>query len=298
MNSIKRFFSSLLPSFERSRISEDIDLLRKELNDNLLPAFQTAAKTTAGKGFKSELVAKFNALFVQALPQYRRDGFIVGTLQFFSSLPAKLDVLDSMVLEMFAKDVTKDTITYRKAAVIQYLEAVRFATQYATRSLLRFLPAEAAANLGGQYNETLSPAEIKWLNDNQFNYLQTLKLLSQHPKDLQALLDEIPDIAVVPEKYEMIRQTVGSDKLDPLKLNVIAPEFNPIYHFRMMYAEWQVKKYESQIEEKRLVELQLLALKEAYGGKRDAQLAQRIEYSEGRLQRLNVAIARMQEHAA
>lgn len=297
MNMLTAFFSSLLPSFERNRISEDIDLLRKELTDNTLPALKTATKVMEGKTFASPQTVAFNELFIQAMPQYRREGFVVGSLHFFVDLPAKLDVLDAMVLEMFAKDVTKDTITFRKASIIQYLEAVRFATKYATHSLLRHLALETNATLKSQEEETLSPAEKAWLDNNQAGYFQTLKILAQHPKDLKQLLEEIPDVSVIPEKYEVMRQTIGAHRLDPLKMGLVAPHANPIYHLRMVYTEWQVKNYQSQVEEKRLLELRLLNLKEAYQGKRDARLGQLIEYSEGRVQNLQAKIRKMEEQA-
>lgn len=296
---LSAFFASLLPSFERNRITEDVDMLRKDLQDTLLPAYAAAAAMTKGKDFKAKALQDFNGLFIMMLPQYRRVGFVEGTLQFFNELPAKLDVLDALILELFAKDVTKDTITYRKAAILQYLETVRFASKFATRSLLRFLHVETSSQKGqSNHAEEMTPVELKWLKDNQSAYLQALKLLSHPAKELAGLLGEIPDIAVVPERMEMVKQTVGGDKLDPFRFGLISADINPIYHARLAYAEWQVKNYQAAIEEKRALELRLLAMSQAYEGKQDAKLSQQIEYSQGRLQKLNYAIAQMQEHYA
>lgn len=297
---LKQFIASLLPSFERNRITEDVDLLRSELKDNVLPAYKSATALTKGRPFKTKLLQDFNGVFILNLPQYRRVGFIEGTYSILASMPAKLDMLEGMVMELFAKDVTKDTITYRKASILQYLETVRFVNKYAARSLLRFAAAETQSLHGSEDNldQNLTAAELQWLTGNQSAYIAALKVLALPEKDLSATLKEIPDIAVVPERMEVVKHTVGDKKLDPLRLGFIAADKNPIYHLRMAYAEWQVKRYQENVEEKRVLELRILALKEAYAGKKDARLAHQIEYTEGRLQKLRYATQQMEERYA
>lgn len=295
---IKKFFQSLLPSFERSRITDDIERLQVELKDTILPAYKQAAAILRGRELRSTVAKSFNDAFVAAFPQYRRTGFGEGTVAILSELPAKLQVLDEMVLELFAKDVTRDTISYRKAAILQYLEKVSFAEQYAGRALLRYVAAETYASVNelDKIDSQLTPAELKWLIDNQRNYLAVMKLLSQSTKDLAETLKEIPDIAVVPERIQIVNQTVGATKLDPLRLNFLSADWNPIYHLRVTYSEYQVKQYHRSVEEKRVLELRLMALKEALAGKQDARLQKTIEYTEGRLARLDYSIKEMEEH--
>lgn len=290
---IMKFFSALLPNFERSRIVEDIDLLRTEVKEVILPAYKQAASTTHGKKFAATITQNFNELFGQTLPRYRTAGFIAGTHDFYQSLVDKLDIIDRMVGDLFAKDVTKESLTYRKAAILQYLSAVRFANQYASRSLLRYLAAESAMALGqpDQIDSQLSPGEKKWLEDNLSGYLQTLKLLALPTKDLATALATIPEITVVPERYDAVKQTVGADKLDPLRLDFISANYNPIYFIRQLYAEYQVESYKRDKETKRALEFRLLALKQAYEGKQDAKLLQQIEYTEGRIAKISAALA-------
>lgn len=296
---IPQFFSALLPNFERSRIVEDLDMLRTEVKDNLLPAYKHAVQLTQGKPFKSALVNNFNEVFMITLPEYRRVGFLGGLLSFYTTLEDKLDIIDRMIPELFAKDVTKESITYRKASILQYLSAVRFVNEYSARSLLRFLSAEQLAALGkeDQIDVQLAPAELKWLNDNQQAYMQAIKVLSIPVKDLATALGQIPEITVVPERYEVVAQSVGRQNLDPLKLGLISGNWNPIYHLRSLWTERQVEAYKRDKETKRALELKLLALKQAYEGKEDARLGQQIEYVEGRIARLNKAIHDMEERA-
>jgi hypothetical protein len=296
---LPQFFAALLPNFERSRIVEDLDMLRTEVKDNLLPAFKHAAQLTHGKPFKSSLVNNFNEVFVMTMPEYKRVGFIGGLLSFYTTLDDKLEIIDKMIPELFAKDVTKESITYRKASILQYLSAVRFINEYSARSLLRFLTAEQFAALGKdeQIDTQLAPAELKWLTENQQAYLQAIKVLSIPVKDLATALGQIPEISVVPERYELVAQSVGYQNLDPLKLGLISGNWNPIYHLRSLWVERQVEAYKRDKELKRALELKLLALKQAYDGKEDARLGQQIEYVEGRIAKLSQSIHEMEQHA-
>lgn len=294
--SIKDFFSSLLPSFERDRISEDVAELRKELHDHVLPAYLRASKLTNGKGFKSDEVAAFDTQFNTALREYGRYGFIEGTYRLFSPLEAQLKTIDEMIDSMFAKDVTKETMTYQKVSVLRYLEVMRFVLRYSARSLLWATELETRAILGQEVKSDLTPAEQAWLKDNARGYLDALPILNQSASELKQTLRSIPEVIVVPERMDVVRQTVGAHKLDPLQLGFLSTSrYNLVYHLRMYYAEWQVKRYKAMVEEKRTLEFRLLALQEAYEGKQDAKLGQAIEYSQGRLQRLNYELARLEE---
>lgn len=290
---IMKFFSALLPSFERSRIVEDIDLLRTEVKDVVLPAYKQAASVTHGKKFGAKITQNFNELFVAAMPRYRNAGFVAGTLDFYSSLVDKLDMIDRLVGELFAKDVTKESLTYRKTAILQYLAAVRFANQYSARALLRYLAAEQNVALGREeaIDTQLSPGEKKWLEDNLAGYFQALKLLALPTKDLTSALNAIPEITVVPERYEVTKQTVGADKLDPLRLDLISANYNPIYFIRSLWAEYQVETYKRDKETKRALEFRVLALKQAYEGTQDARIQQQIEYTEGRIAKISAELA-------
>lgn len=294
--SIKDFFSSMLPSFERDRISEDVAGLRKELHEHVVPAYTRAAKVVQGKGFKNEEVKAFDLAFNRAIPELGRHGFFEASRRLFLSVEDQLAVIDKMIDGMFAKDVTKETLTYQKATVLRYLEAARFATRYSARVLLWATEVETNAVLDKAAASDLTPAELNWLKDNQRLYLDVLPILNQTAQELKQTIASIPDITIMPERMDVVRQTVGAHKLDPMQLGFLgASKLNLIYHLRMYYAEWQVKRYKAMVEEKRTLEFRLLALQEAYSGKQDAKLAQAIEYSQGRLQRLNFELARLEE---
>lgn len=295
--SIVSFFASLLPSFERGRIIEDIESLQKQLKENLLPSIKTATELRPAGKWQAPLVQQFDKLFVYVLPEYSRLGFAGGTQKIFEDLPHKLDLLEKEVNALFGKDITKETVTYRKANVLRFIELARFATEYATKSLLRFIAAESCVlrNKADLVDTQLVPAELRWLDENRDAYFQVLKILATPASNLIHALEAVPDVAIVPERADVVKETVGANKLDPLKMGFIGVKYNPIYHIRMAVAEAQVMWYKHQQEEKRVLELRLLDMKKAIEGKEDPKLQQAIEYNEGRLQKLNAELAQKQE---
>ena len=88
---------------------------------------------------------------------------------------------------------------------------------------------------------------------------------------------------------------IGANRTDPFQFGLIPIVLNPIYHVRMAIADWQVTRYKAAQEEKRMLEFKLLKLKLAQTGKKDARLDEQIEYTAGRLDKLNYKLKTMEE---
>lgn len=298
MNILKSF-ASLLSLFDRSRISEDIDQLRSEIKDNLLPEYTKAAALVGNRQWQAPSAKAFNDLFGYDFPAHRRDGFLKGIEKIFVSMPEKLAVVEDLV-GSFSKDVAKDALTYRQASVIRWLEIARFATTYAVRSLIRQLGNESAAVLGktGDFDKGLTAAELAWFKANEQAFFQALKVIDVSPDQLGQSLASIPDVTIVGDKVGQVKATLGEAAIDPLKMGLISATKNPIYHVRMAIAEWQVRRFKAKEEEKKQLQFRILELKEAYANKQDPKLQQAIEYSQGRLQKLTYELQEMQEDLA
>jgi hypothetical protein len=72
-------------------------------------------------------------------------------------------------------------------------------------------------------------------------------------------------------------------------------EMNPIYHFRLMIAEWQANRYKSYKEKKKLLEVKLLRLRLLREGKRDPKLDKEIDYIESLVGKLEYSMSKMEE---
>lgn len=292
------FFSKLLPNFERNNVAEDVQMLRDDIAHNLLPAYKQAATITHDRKFASQIVSDFDEVFRLSAPVYKRVGYFNGMIAFFTAMSDKLDLVAKLIPEEFSKDITKESLTYRKTALLQYLSVARFVNEYSARQLLRLVAAEQMSQLGkpDEIDAQLSPAEKTWLAENQSAYFQAIQFLSLPLKDLSSAFERIPEITVVPERFNEIVQTIGAGNLDPLSLGLISGNWNPIYHLRSLWVERQVEAYQRDKEAKRALELRLMALRKSYEGTQDAKLETQIKYVEGRLSRINHSINEMEQH--
>lgn len=307
--SLKSFLSSLLPHFERSRVIEDIDSLATDNRDNLVPAYSNAAGHFRGGKFASTVGKQVEGMFHLRFPQERQTNhvsFIAATL---SNTANVLQGVEAIVLELFARDVTKDSLTYKKAALLQYLSLVRFAQDYAGRYLLRLLTAEAAAGKstglapvgssasGADEDEGLLPIDKRYFQENLETFLQALHVLSITPAQFAERLGQMQDLQIVVDKINTIQATLGPENVDPLKLGFIAPSAtnSPIYKLRSAIAGWQVANHNRNKELAKALQLRLYALKDASHGKTDPRLQQQIEYNEARLKRLQEDMANFEE---
>lgn len=295
---IEAFFNSWLPNVERKRVVEDLDQLREEIDKTLLPKLKESAALQGGRKFASSYAINFESLFLHALPEYRTRGFLVGAQGLMENIRANLVSIEKLVPDWFAKDITKESVTYPKASLLQYIQMSSFAVDYTLRVLYRLVAAEANQALGGSSSieASLTPAEKNWFTNNESAYFNAIAALNVRNADFAKLLEKIPQINIVPENADLIRETVAASSLDPFRFGFVAPtSWNPFYQIRLVHAEAQVRRYRMKLEERRALEFRLLQWKEAQAGKNDAKLAQEIEYSEGRLQRLNYDISELQE---
>jgi hypothetical protein len=292
--SIVKYVTSLLPSFERSRVEEDIRILKEDLVENTLPPYAAAVDHFKRDGFKSRDVADFDRVFGRSVRTEISGNFVVVTHEALVRANEMIQKLDTSIDKYFGRDVTADGMTYTRLNVLRYVEAAGFAARYARKVLLWTYTAEKTA-MGRQVGEPFTRAEVQWLHANRQAYFACLRVLATKPRDVEKFFRNIPDMVVVPEEVEMAKQTVGEDRLDPLQTNLIPVKLNPIYHVRMAIADWQVSRYKAGQEEKRALEYRLLALQETREGKSDAKLEQMIEYTEDRLKKLNYKLAKIEE---
>lgn len=294
--SIGKYVSSLLPSFTRDTIEEDIRILREDLSHNTIPPFEAGAEYFKTEGLKSKSAKDFDKVFHRTVDVPRDiDGdYVYVTYRSLKRALETLRALEERLDKTFSKDVSGSAMSYGKANVLRYIETVSFATKYA-RKLLLWTYHEEHMHFGRKLNEPFTKAEVKWLMDNRNGFLYSIKVLKNKPSEIVKALAAIPDMVVVPEEVPLAEQTVGANKLDPLRMNLVPVIGNLIYHVRMAITEYQVEKYRAGQEEKRALEYRLLALKEARNGEHDAKLEQQIEYTENRIKKLNHKLAKFEE---
>jgi len=294
--SIGKYVTSLLPSFDKGRVEEDIRVLNEELRENTIPPYQSAAEHFSREKFTSKLTQEFDQTFGRStnLERSLQGRYPVSIHKVFERSLETLGNLESEIDKLFGRDIAAGGLTYARANMLRLLEVMSFATRY-SRKLLLWTYHEEKKALGRDIGEPFTKAEIEWLHENRNAFFAAMRVLGRKPREITGALKNIPDMVVVPEEVEVAEQTVGSAKLDPLSMGLIPIKLNPIYHVRMAIAEFQVARYKSGVEERRALEYRMLALKELREGKEDARLEQEIEYTENRIKKLNHKLAKMEE---
>lgn len=292
--SIAKYVTSLLPSFERSRVEEDVRLLKEELQETTIPPLAAAADHFKRARFEARDVQDFDRVFQRSVRTDLSGNFIDISHEAMRRAKEMVEKIDTSLDKYFGRDVTAEGMTYTRLNVLRYLECVSFASRYVRKLLLWTYQQEQAA-ASRPIGQPFTKAEIKWLFENRQAFFLCIKVLAKKVQDVEKVFRNIPDMVVVPEEVEMAKETVGVQRLDPLQTNLIPVKLNPIYHVRMAIAEWQVNRYKAAQEEKRAMEYRLLALKESREGKEDAKLEQTIEYTEDRLKKLNYKLAKIEE---
>lgn len=293
---ILNWLSSLLPSFSKKDIFEDLRITRKEIEESKSP-IKNGSDFFSHREFMDPSVRGFNNEFIKETTMSGKfTNFVSAMARLIDQIDSNLNLLDKLVEKHFADDVLKVGLTYTRANLLRYIEVLNFALRYCRHSLVwTYMLETRAADASTEI--TLTDGEINWLNANRKPFFAAFNIL-MIPKDhLEKAINSIPDAIIDPITYDGIKAVAGATRLDPLAMNFIGVKYNPFYHLREYIVEWQDTRYKVAIEERNMLEMQLLNLKTKLDGRNDAKLEQHISYTEERLQKLKTKIFKYEEEA-
>jgi hypothetical protein len=289
---IVQYVAGLLPSFQRSKVEIDAQQQQDILKRYLLPSLKKAAELMAGRPFSTELARPVEEAIRRVSGVHSGNVNMVSILlTMYQALSQKLEFVAKIIESEFEQDLSRDDMTYKQLQLIRYLELSRFSMEYTFRLVSRLLAAEARVRLNQpeRIDEQLTPAEIKWMEQNLATYIQVLALLHIPTIQMRTAIQNMPEVTIVPASADATAATVGLHRLDPLRMNFIntnALSYNPIYHIRLMKSEMEVEHLKLLEKESMALELRLLELRNAYADRQDARVEQQIVYREGQLSRL------------
>lgn len=292
---ILSFLQSLLPAFDKSRILDNIDEIEQSLTTNTLPPLKNIAETMGDRSFKDGWAKGFNNEF---LDKVKIKGRIRGNCyvtmnQIMQTISLNLPKLRQMVEKQFADDVLKDNMTIVRVNLLQYVETMDFAIRMTNRLLVLTMDLEESAVTK---KATEIPAgEIKQIQNNLSKYYAAMVILAGNSNELEDRFKKMPDMVVNESNAANVGAVASPLETDPYNFGFIGVRFNPIYHFRIAVAEYQVRKYNLAKEQKQVLELKLLRLKQLDDGSNDAKLQQQIEYTQMRIATLSYEINKMEE---
>lgn len=294
---VEQYISTLQPSMRKDKILDDLAVVRKELSEATIPAYESIAVLFAKWKWRSEEMKTKSQMFSRVMGG---KGVVPTILDGLKLIYSNLDTVEQMVVKTFSEELISSSITYKKATVLQYLDACMFLSKYARKFANYLLVCETQGldESDTVLSEAFAPAELGYIEGKFLIFAQAMSALAVSGKEAIKRIDDAPDVVVKAAALGVLEQTLGSAKTDPMKLGFISAAWNPFYHIGRAIASWQVDNYNSAKEELQLVQLRKLYLEKLQAKKPDAALAQEIQYMEGRVQNLNSKIARMENDYA
>ena len=286
---------------EKKRIVESLQSIREELSDVTIPLYEHAYRTSSGSRFKSEEFKNFEKDMSSNVRSFRKS-HLFTILSSMKNASKTVEALITIFNNYKEDKVYKDGMSILTANQLQYSELSSFVAGYARRWLLFLYKVETAleAKNGSDFKSTDEYVrELEYLNKNKQSFFSGVGILSKPHKEVEKTFKSIPDVSIDPDAPVDPTITLGSSKVDPMQFGIIPRAFHFIYHIRMAYTNWQLKRHTLMVEEKRQLELRMLMLKELRDDSdaNDPKLEQQIESGENRIEKLRYEINRLEESA-
>jgi hypothetical protein len=294
------FIKSLLPRIDKDSILEDISVTKAELTTGVIPIFQDARLQFKAKGLKSKEALELQKVFQRnySVKGHDRQENIVGDIaEAFPRVSANLDYIEEQIEDLFSKDILRDGLSARKAVLVRAAEQISFLTRFSVDILNLLMVHEAnnaAVELSEGFNGTKRVRDL--VEKNIYIFGSLLKVYAQTDKDFKAMIDAMPDTIINDQTTETISGIYKEHELDPMSASMVQGfEGNPIYHIRLVVAEWQANRYKKFADKKKMLELRLLHLKMLNEDKSSEALQREIEYIQGRVDDLEYKMRKMEE---
>jgi hypothetical protein len=289
------YIKALLPRLDKSKVQEDLRVTSSELSNAVIPTYQNAAEYFKLNKIKSDEAKNLTSIFYSHF-NLQGGGKKSSLVEEISKrLPAFKDNTDYVLEqaeELFEKDIIKEGLTAKKAILLRAADYTSFVSRYSL-DLLNYLYAVESKAMGK--GDPLPPATIKYITSNISKFAIMLSDYSVPNKDFRKLVLDVPEINIGNKNAAATSALFGNSSVDPFSASQVQGFVNPIYHVRLMEAEWQASRYKANKEKKKLIEMQLLHLKLLNDGKSDPKIEEEIEYLQSRVDKLGRYLLEVEE---
>ncbi len=286
---IMQFVKSLIPGIERNELKEDIRITRKELSEKAIPLFNDANNYFIGAGFKSKEAIAINADFMNAFGKNLKYKNMIDVIaRSMPTIETNLGFLEGMSDSLFSEKIMTSTITYKKTVLIRASDYIGFASIYSLNLLtLIYFYENKNYDKDGYQSAEMPKVRIEKIRNNVTNFARILATYSIKPSEFEKDYKEIPDVKIDDDFINTL-ESMKEKQFDKFDVPLTSQfEGNPIYHYRLMFAEWQANRYKTNKEKKKYLELRLMQLKMKANGETDPGLEKEIDYLESRISKLD-----------
>ena len=285
------YLKKLLPSISKSDLTEDLRITINELDNICIPSYEDASDYLKSNKPKSNDVEVLTFKFYKSfdLQSSSKQATVVGEI--LKRLPFIRDnaiFLKEQAEEVLDSVIVTQAISAKHAMIIRSSDSISFIVKYSIDFLTYILYKEAINN-NAEIDESvnLSPSAIKFVEKNIVQYATMLSDFGIPNNDFSKIINGIADVIFSDKTANSVKATYGERKLDPFSRSYVSGfTGSPIYHFRMVIAEYQNKSYKNSQSKKKNLELRLLFLKNQRSDKNNPKLEKEISVTQSRVDKL------------
>ena len=193
------------------------------------------------------------------------------------------------------EELSSASVTVTESNALQLIDLAAFVSTYTRSWLDVILSAETnhRNNVNGELN--ITQAMFVYLGDNRANFGAAISILATPVEKIEAMFKAIPEIVIAEVNPKAVTGTLGQDKIDPLRLNLIQSKWDPIYLIGMIISDYSAARYKAAKEEAAFLELRIARFKKQLEQKDDPHLANIIERRQGQLDAWRGKIKKMED---
>lgn len=298
MSFLVDFVKSLLPHLTRPEVFEDIRITQAELNTVGIPSYAPAVEHFKVSKLVSEKNKDLEKLFERNYRPITKKKSLNFIAEIGSRLPevvANLAATEISLNEVFGADVITSALTAKKAVLLRAVDQISFLSIFSV-GLLNIIYYNEAVASGIEISEEMAPDNAVINNTNKYMaaFAGILSIYGEDRSEYLSRIGTIPDVRFSEVNAEMLRSVYNENTLDPFsEFGVSSFIGNPIYHVRLVIAEWQEARYSMMRDKKKALELRLLHLKLLQDKENDAGVEKQIVYIQSRVSKLEYKMAKM-----
>ena len=194
--SVSNYVKGLLPSFESSRVKDNLSNLSQEIDQFTLPSTKGMVETfphdwkwknknveTLDKAIRSSYRGKV----------FKRDASALELIEHaLVNMQTTLPLMKMQADKAFGRTISSDGLTFDRAAILQFSEAATFFVNYA-RMMVNYLSAAELAELDGSRKVAgIAPDDEEHLLTHRYTFALALTIMCVDGKELKAEIGQIP----------------------------------------------------------------------------------------------------------
>lgn len=253
------YIEGLLPVNSRTDLLNQIASIRDSYDDTLAPLIVDIEEVFAGYTFKSKLMKDYDTQLRKNV-NVSRSSFNV-LIASLGNIRDNLDVITNEARALFSIQFTNENLTFNRATVLKYVDAVNFYVRYARKFFLYLVAAEAGL-AGKAYPMRWSPAENDWIQKNLQQFVNLFPAMILTKQELKTRLNSASSAEIHADTYELAVSSMGLTKTDPLQLDGFSPQSNPLMLLGKKIVEYRHAAYLVAKDEYYCLQLRLQEMRE------------------------------------